>query len=246
MSRPRGRPGPGANRLLATLPADSRVRILDAAELVKLPAHATLRYTGDAIDYVYFVDSGVLSLVTMMEDGRGVESVVSGFEGADGLSAILGEPNSPYDVTVQVPDDARRVSVAHMRQMVEEDPAIRNMVLRYAQVQLTQATRGAACNQLHDINERLARWLLHVHDWVTDDCLPLTQEFLGQMLGVRRASVTVAAGTLQSAGLISYQRGEILILDRLGLEEVACEDYIVIRDSIERMLPWPDSSGTSD
>jgi CRP-like cAMP-binding protein len=104
---------------------------------------------------------------------------------------------------------------------------------------MIQAARSAACNRLHELEERLARWLLHMHDWIWDDHLHLTQEFLAIMLGVRRASVTVAAGTLQKAGLIAYQRGDITILDRGGLEEVACEDYFAIRDAFERLLPLP-------
>lgn len=239
MSKPHGRPGPGQNRLLRSLPTASCERILASCKQVELPTHQTLLHTDDPIEHVDFVESGVISLVVMMEDGRGVESIISGFEGAAGIAALMGQPTSPYEVTVQVPDHVQRIPVTTMRRLMDEDPAIRDMVLRYAQVQLTQASRGAACNQLHPVEERLARWLLHVHDWVEDDYLPLTQEFLSQMLGVRRASVTVAAGTLQNAGLISYQRGEITVLDREGLEDVACEDYFAIRATIERLLPLP-------
>ena len=239
MSTPRGRPGPGANRLLTTLPAASRERILAKTERVSLPQGHIVLHSGDPIEHVYFVESGVLSLVVMMDDGRGVESIASGFEGASGISGIMGETQSPYDVTVQIADDALRIRLEDLRPMVADDPPVRDMLLRYTQVQLVQSTRGAACNQLHTVEERLARWLLHMHDWVSDDFLPLTQEFLGQMLGVRRATVTVAAGTLQNAGLISYRRGEITVLDREGLEEVACEDYLAIRDAIERLLPLP-------
>lgn len=239
MSAPRGRPGPGANRLLLTLPSASRDRILASSEKVQLEEFKILLHMGDPIEHVYFPDQGVLSLVVMMEDGRGVESICAGFEGAVGVSGMMGETHSPYQVTVQIPGDACRIRLDDFRLIMAEDSAVQDMLLRYTQIQLVQSTRGAACNQLHTIEERLARWLLQIHDWVWDDCLPLTQEFLSYMLGVRRASVSVAASILQNAGFISYHRGEITIRDREGLEEIACEDYSAIRDAIDRLLPLP-------
>jgi CRP-like cAMP-binding protein len=156
-----------------------------------------------------------------------------------GVEAVLGEHLSAYVVTIQGAGDAYRVPAADFLRLAHEDPRILEVLLRYAQIQMIQASRSAACNRLHDLEERLARWLLHMHDWMEGDKLRLTQEFLAIMLGVRRASVTVAAGILQKAGLIMYQRGEITVLDRSGLEEVACEDYFVIRAAFDRLLPLP-------
>jgi CRP-like cAMP-binding protein len=191
------------------------------------------------IEHAYFATSAVFSLVVQMEDGRSVEAAPAGFEGVVGVSALLGESICQYDITVQGAGEALRISVPDMLRLADEDPAIRDVLLRYVQVQMIQAARSAACNRLHDLEERLARWLLHMHDWIWEDHMHLTQEFVAIMLGVRRASVTVAAGTLQKAGLITYNRGDIKILDRAGLEEVACEDYFAIRDAFERLLPLP-------
>jgi CRP-like cAMP-binding protein len=172
-----------------------------------------------------------------MDDGRSVEAVPAGFEGMVGVATLLGESISQYEVTIQGAGDALQISVPDLLRLAEDEPAVRDLLLRYAQIQMIQAARSAACNRLHDVEERLARWLLHMHDWIWADHMQLTQEFLAIMLGVRRASVTVAARTLQNAGLISYARGEIMILDRDGLEAVACEDYFTIRDAFDRLLP---------
>jgi CRP-like cAMP-binding protein len=239
MSAPRGRPGPGENRLIAILPPDSRERLLQHLDLTRLELGQTVIPQDALIEHAYFATSAVFSLVVQMEDGRSVEAAPAGFEGVVGVSALLGETLSQYETTVQGAGEAMRISVPDMLRLADQDPAIRDVLLRYVQVQMIQAARSAACNRLHELEERLARWLLHMHDWIWKDHLHLTQEFLAIMLGVRRASVTVAAGTLQKAGLIAYQRGDITILDRAGLEEVACEDYFAIRDAFERLLPLP-------
>lgn len=237
MSTPRGRPGPGANRLLTMLPEPSQKRLRALAQPVPLIFQQLLVHQGDRIEHVYFPERGMISLVILMEDGRGVEAASIGFEGMAGAAVALGEETSAYETTVQAEGEALRLPVDDFRFLLNEDEALRDVVLRSVHVQLLQASRAAACNRLHEVEERLARWLLQTHDWVGEDRFNLTQEFLAQMLGVRRATVTIAAGTLQRAGLISYSRGEVTILDRGGLEEVACEDYEVVREAIDRLMP---------
>lgn len=236
MSAPQGRQRPGANRLLTVLPPSSRERLWALGRPMRLEFKTILMHQGDRVEHIYFPDSGVVSLVVLMEDGRGVEVASVGFEGMVGAEVVLGEELSPYEATVQVDGEALQVPAGALRATLDEDRALRDILLRYVQVQLLQASRSAACNRLHELEERLARWLLHIHDWVGEDRLRLTHDFLAEMLGVRRATVTVTAGALQRAGLISCRRGEITILDRQGLEEIACEDYAAIRDAFERVL----------
>jgi CRP-like cAMP-binding protein len=174
-----------------------------------------------------------------MQVGRGVDAATVGFEGMVGIPLVLGESLIPYEVTVQVAGEGLRLSADAFLHLLHEDDALRNVLLRYIEVVLIQTTRTAACNQLHRVEERLARWLLHSHDWVWKDRFRLTQDFLAAMLGVRRPSVSLAAGALQEAGLIRYRRGVITIADREGLEAAACEDYAIVRDAFERLLPLP-------
>lgn len=244
--QPRGRPGPGTNRLLVLLPEASRERLRALGHQVQLTTQQVMARQGDRQTHVFFPERGMISLVVLMEDGRGVEAASVGFEGMVGAAVALGDETSPYETVVQVAGAALRVSVDDFRQLAREDAAVLDVALRNVQVQLLQASRAAACNRLHEVEERLARWLLQTHDWVWTDRFLLTQEFLAQMLGVRRATVTVAAGALQRAGLIGYRRGDITILDRQGLEEVACEDYAAVRQAIDRLLPLNGAAGLAE
>jgi CRP-like cAMP-binding protein len=242
MSTLRGRPSPGTNRLLAILPPASCERLHALGRTVPLEFQAILAHQGEAIEHVYFLSGGVASLVVLMEDGRGAEAAPVGYEGMGGAEVVLGAELSPYEITMQVGGEGLCIQSDDLRQATQDDPLLRDVLLRFAHVQMVQAARSAACNRLHELEERLARWLLQMHDWARDDHLHLTQEFLAYMLGVRRATVTVAAGTLQHAGLITYRRGDITILDRDGLEEIACEDYFAIRNAFDQLLPVPFSS----
>ena len=242
MAGPQGRPGPGHNRLLAILPPASRERLLASCELVNLERDSILVRAGDPIDYVYFPQSAVISLLIMMADGSSVESATIGFEGMVGAPLVLGDEVSPYDVTVQLGGDALRIPAASLRRLMDEDPTLRSVLLRYVEVLLVQMARNTACNRLHDLEERLARWLLHIHDWVWANRFPLTHDFVARMLGVRRPSVTVAARSLAREGLIQYRHGRVTIRDREGLEDLACEDYVIVRDAFERLLPLPPES----
>ena len=239
MSNPRGRSGPHANRLLSILPEPSRELVLQRLQPVRYELGQLLMVQGDPIERVSFPTTAVLSMVIALEDGRSVEAAPAGFEGMGGVEVLLGEQLSQYEVTVQGAGEALEMPATELLALAGEDPQIPRVLLRYAQVQMITASRSAACNRMHEVEERLARWLLHMHDWIAGDFLRLTHEFIATMLGVRRSSVTVAAGVLQNAGLIAYRRGEVTILDREGLEEVACEDYQAIRDAFERLLPLP-------
>jgi CRP-like cAMP-binding protein len=190
-------------------------------------------------EHAWFSTSVIFSGVVRMDDGRSVEAAPAGFEGMIGVAPLLGETLSQYEVTVQGTGEALQIAVPDLLRLADQTPALQDVLLRYAQVQMIQAARSAACNRLHGLEERLARWLLHMHDWSWKDRMHMTQEFLAIMLGVRRASVTVAANTLQNAGFIQYARGEITILNREGLESLACEDYFAIRNAFERLLPLP-------
>jgi CRP-like cAMP-binding protein len=172
-----------------------------------------------------------------MADGSAVEVGTVGREGLVGLVIVLGGAASPTVTLCQIPGTARRITAERLAEAVEARPALRRLLLRYAQGYLTQVAQGAACNRLHGIEARCARWLLMTHDRVGGaDTFPLKQEFLAVMLGVRRAGVTVAAGALQDAGLIRYRRGSIRVLDRAGLEAASCECYGLVREQYARLL----------
>ena len=221
------------------LPPASREQLLAVAQRVPLEFPRVLVYYGDPFAHAYFPLSGVLSLLVVMREGEGAEAAAIGFEGMVGAPLVLGGEASPHEVTVQVSGEAWRVPAGPLKVLLSRDEALRAVLLRYVQVLLVQTSRNTACNARHEIEERLARWLLHVHDWVCVDHLSLTQEFIASMLGTRRPTVTITAGALARAGLITYRRGEISILDRVGLEDAACEDYAVVREAFDELLPLP-------
>jgi CRP-like cAMP-binding protein len=225
------------NRLLAALPASDRARLLARAETVHLDLRRSVHEANETIPHVYFPLNGVVSLTSQMEGGDVVEVGLVGREGVVGLPVFLGVDASPFRAFAQVAGEGRRVAAAAFREVVARGDGLHDVLLRYTHVLLTQTAQAAACNRLHPVEQRLARWLLMTHDRVGEDRFPLTHEFLGVMLGVRRASVTIAAGTLQQVGLIHYHRGQITVLDRPGLEAAACDCYRLIRAEYERVLP---------
>ena len=225
------------NRLLRSLSSAEYERLLPSFETVSLPLGHVLYEAREPIGHVYFPQRCVISMLTVMEDGATVETESVGNEGLVGLPVFLGARESPARVISQIPDDAKRIAADDFRCAVEESAPLRGLLLRYTQTVVTQISQTAACNRLHSMEERCARWLLMTHDRVGGgDSFPLKQQFLAYMLGVRRATVTVAAGMLQKAGLIHYTRGKITITDRAGLEDASCECYRVIRDNYERLL----------
>ena len=227
-------------RILLALEPKERERLLAVTSPVSLEPKQILLNGGEHIDTVYFPDNAVVSLLMTMDDGTTVEVANIGNEGIVGVSAFLGVDTlgAQESYQVEVPGQARAMDIATFIKAAGRDP-LRSVVERYVQAQFIQVAQRMACVALHSIPERCSRWLLLTHDRVGDREFPLTQEFLAQMLGVRRASVTAAAGALQNAGLISYSRGRVTILDREGLENAACECYGIIRSEFERLVPLP-------
>jgi len=218
------------NRLLDLLPAADRRRLLDHMELVELDLRQPVYEPGKPIEYVYFPLTTVISMLAVMDDGQAVEVATMGNEGMAGLPVFLGATSSPDRAFAQVPGRALRMSAGEFRELANGAGTVQGLLQRYTQAFFVQLAQGAACNRLHSTDQRLARWLLLTHDRVGQDRFPLTQEFMAQMLAVRRATVTEAAGRLQQAGLITYSRGIVTILDRPGLEAVSCECYRIITD----------------
>jgi CRP-like cAMP-binding protein len=224
------------NRLLAALPPDSLARLLPQLRPVELPTRQTLHVPGQPIDNVVFPETGWVSMVATLEDGDGAEVGLIGFEGMVGLPVLLGTDHDDLEAMVQCPGTALVLSSHAFRHALDDDPSLRDLLLRYVLVHHGQVARTAACNGRHRVEERLARWLLMAHDRSQGDDFPMTHEFLSMMLGVRRAGASVAAAMLQKAHLIRYDRGRIAILDRDGLEAAACECYAVARRSYDRLF----------
>ena len=227
---------PIENRLLAALPADIYQHLLPHLEKIKLELRQVLYEAGDAINYVYFPNNALLSLVLKMRNGNSAEVGMVGNEGMVGTSAFMGGETMPYQVIVQGSDGAMKMTAAVLREEFNRGGLLQTLLLRYTQALHIQVSQTAACNRLHSLDERLARWLLMTHDRLQSERLELTQEFLSTMLGVERSGVTLAAITLQDEGLIKYSRGRITVLDRAGLERVSCECYERVKLSFDELL----------
>lgn len=225
------------NRLLAALPPEEYQHLSPQLELVSLELAQILYQPSEPIDYVYFPHRSLISLVMVLQDGSTAEVGLVSSKGMVGVPVILGSSMSFNLAIVQIPGDAMRMPADCLKTEFKRGGALQMLLLSYVQALLTQVSQTAACNRLHRLEARLARWLLLVQDAIESDELQLTQEFIAQMLGVRRSGVTVAAGALQQAGLIHYNRGKITILDRKGLESFSCECYRVIEDEFDRLLP---------
>jgi CRP-like cAMP-binding protein len=226
------------SRLLAALAPDDRAALEPHLEAVALAVGQVLAEPGEPLAHVYFPETAIFSVIHRMADGAAVEVGTVGNEGLVGLAALLEAEASESQTLAQIPGTAVRLPAAVLVEAVAARPALRRLLHRYTQAYLTQVAQGAACNRLHGIEARCARWLLMTHDRVGGaDVFPLTQEFLAIMLGVRRSGVTLAAGALQDAGLIRYRRGGIRVLDRAGLEAAACECYGAVRRQYDRLLP---------
>jgi len=227
---------PPQNKILAALPSEEYDRLLSHLTPVSLPLGESLYETEDRIKYVYFVNTGVVSLVTHLKEGSGVEVGLVGNEGMVGLSIALGDDLSPNQAIVQIAGEGMRMGAAALREELKQGGLLQTLLLRFTMAMLRQVSQSAACNRSHHVAERLARWLLTCHDRVEGDELRLTQEFIAEMLGTRRAGVSEAAGILQGAGLIRYSRGHITVTDRAGLGEFSCECYGVVKVEYDRLL----------
>jgi len=218
------------NKLLASLPRDHFDRLLPHLTTVQLPQGLVLFESGDEVDQVYFPQYGMLSLLAVLRDGKAIETATVGREGVVGAMAGLGLYKSLVRVVVQMPVSVSKIAATHFRTVAASSDPVRNFCVRYNEVLLSQARVTAACNALHSIEARFCRWLLQSADRAANDTVALTQEFLAEMLGVRRTSVTEVASKVQSAGAITYSRGVIRILDRPALLRMSCECYETLVD----------------
>lgn len=226
---PRGEREARRNQLLTALPDDVLAAMHPHLERIRLEQRDLLFGPGEAIEFVYFPETAVGSLVGILSGGGVSEVATVGCEGIIGLPIFLGEQTSSHHAFTQVPGYAERMTVASFAVMVKSSPDLQLLLLRYTQAFLTQVTQTAACNVTHLVEERCARWLLATHDRVIGDELELTHELLAFTLGVRRAGVTVVMNSLRTAGLISYSRGRVVVRDRAGLEAASCACYDVVR-----------------
>jgi CRP-like cAMP-binding protein len=226
----------GENAILAALPRDERARLRSRLELVAVETGRSYQRSGEPTVFVYFPTTGLFSLLSIPEDGRTVEVGALGREAFVGLPVLFEDDAPAFDIIGQIAGHAWRMRAEDLAAELARGGALRRLLLRCAQAQLVQTGQTAACNRLHEIDQRTARWLLHSADWVGRERFGLTQEFLAYMLGVRRPSVTTAAALLQRAGFITYRRGSIQITDRAGLEGAACECYALIRDEYRRLV----------
>jgi CRP-like cAMP-binding protein len=224
------------NRILRSLPRKESLQVASSLEFVRLKLHQVLHETGETIKSIYFLNEGLGSVLTTQPDGKSVEVGLIGNEGFVGIPVIFGFKSSGLRVVTQGDGTAYRLEAAALLKALPQCPELQQQLQRFAMILGMQSTQLAACNRLHNVVERLARWLLMSHDRIGGKTLPLTQEFLGQMLGCRRASVTIAAGVLQKKGMIAYSRGSVSILNRQKLEAAACNCYKVIEQQKSKWL----------
>lgn len=232
------------NRLLAALEPEDFGLVAPHLNLTTLEKGALLYDPGFMIETVYFPEDAVISLMTLMSSGEAIESATIGREGAVGLMAAVAPRESLSRAFVQVPGEGYRISAAHLHRAWEKSAQIRDLIDRHTEALFGHATQSVACNALHSVEARFCRWLLCCHDRIDSDTVSLTQEFLADMLGVQRTTVTVVARALQASGLIRYRRGIVDIIDRPGLEAITCECYQAVRRNYERLLPAPFGSRT--
>jgi CRP-like cAMP-binding protein len=222
---------------LRALPANEFDRLKPHLKTIRTRPRHVFYKTGEPLGHVYFPNGGVVSITTALSDGTIIETATVGNEGMIGLEAMFGaDAIAPGTVMMQVPDsDAERLSVAAFRRELALGGTLSTLIGRYAQIAMKQMMQSAACNARHQVTERCPRWLLMTHDRVEGDTFHLSQEFLAMMLGVRRQTVSVVANTLQKAGLITYRRGLVTVLDRAGLEAASCECYAEIRKHFDAL-----------
>jgi CRP-like cAMP-binding protein len=223
------------NKILQALPAAEYAALAPNLRPMALELGEILYQPDDEMQYVYFVNSGVISLLAMLESGATVEAGVIGPEGMLGIAVILGARTTPHQGLVQSRGEAMKMRADDLRAEFRKGGMLRDLLLHFTHLLFTQVAQTAACNRLHTVDQRLARWLLMTHDRVEGDRFALTQEFLSRMLGVRRAGVSVSAGTLKQAGLIDYGRGSVKIVNRMGLERTSCECYQIVKEEYDSL-----------
>ena len=229
------------NRFLATLPPHAFALLAPHLRTIALERGVLLHDVGEELEHVYFPHAGMVSLVAVMQSGATVETATMGRLGVVGASAGLGARSTIGRAVVQLSGTAAWISGAQFHAAANQSEALRDRIGRYNDLLLGQVQQSVACNALHALEARLCRWLLQTRDCTDGDVIPVTQDFLGQMLGVRRTTVTNAARVLQGAGLIRYRRGHIQIVNRPALQEIACECYAVVKHNSDRTFPPLDS-----
>ena len=225
------------NQLLQVLPADAWERLSPHLEPVELPLGTVLYESGIELEHVYFPTTAIVSLLYVLADGASAEIAVVGREGIVGVSLFMGGGRTPSSAVVQSKGRALRLAAQVLREEFERAGPVMHVLLRYTQALITQMAQTAVCNRHHSVQQQLCRWLLLSLDRLDGPDLLMTQELIANMLGVRREGVTEAAGHLQEAGIISYRRGHIHVIDRAALESHVCECYMVVKRETDRLLP---------
>jgi CRP-like cAMP-binding protein len=226
----------GRNRILARLPSVQWKRLESELESVEMPRRTSLYEPNRPFDYVYFPETGVASILTVLRDGTETEVAAVGYEGMVGLAVFFGAETISGRACLQIPGKAFRLKAEVLRRETKDGGALADALRRYAQGQFTQVAYTVSCNRSHSIQQRTARWLLMAHDRVASDPFELTHEFLSQMLGVRRSGVSEVMGALQKARVLRYSRGIVTILNRKRLEAISCECYGIVSDEFRRLL----------
>jgi CRP-like cAMP-binding protein len=224
------------NRLLTALSREEYARLLPCLERVRLPQGKVLSDAGDLITYAYFPVEGIVSFLSTTEEGETIEVAVVGNEGMVGVPVILRAGVTPYRTVTQTASHAMRMRVDVLKRELSRGGPLQELLLRYTNSFLTQVSQSAVCNRFHKVEARLCRWLLTTHDRLQSNSFELTQEFISEMLGAPRTSVTTAALNLQEAGVIRYRRGQLTVLDERALERATCECYWIIRKETENVL----------
>lgn len=226
-TNPEGKPV--SNLILLSISNSDFGALRPHLEYLDLPNHRVLHECGARLEFAHFLNRGLISLVVVMKDGKTAEAGIVGNEGFIGTSAAVGLRGSPLQAVVQITGDGFRIAVAALQDILRSAPPLQLILSRYGVVQGLQVAQTAACNRLHDIGQRLSRWLLMTQDRVDSESLPITHDFLATMLGTDRPSVTTAAGVLQKKKIIEYTRGAVQIVNRKKLEDSACECYGIIQ-----------------
>jgi CRP-like cAMP-binding protein len=235
-----------SNRLLDAMEPASRKRIEPHLQPVKLKLGAVVCDAGGLLKHAYFPEGAVLSLLTVLENGAAIETANIGREGAFGLFAAMYSRVSFNRCLVQMEGGMVRCPIEVLQLEFKNSDDVRNLFVSYSETLLSQVQQTVACNALHTTEERMCRWLLMMHDRAEGEPLPYTHEFLSHMLGANRKSVTLAAQSLQNAGLITYHRGNITVLNRLGLEKASCECYAIVRERFDAFLAPPSTAVQGD
>ena len=229
---------PQQNHLLAALPADDYARLAAELELIPMPLGWAVYESGGHLGHLYFPTTSIVSLLYVMENGASAEIAITGNEGLVGISLFMGGESTPSRAVVQSAGNGYRLRANVLKREFALGGHLQHLALRYTQALITQMAQTAVCNRHHALEQQLCRWLLLSLDRLSGNELLMTQELIANMLGVRREGVTEAAGHLQAAGLISYSRGHIKVLDRVKMEKRVCECYAVVKKEFDRLLPY--------